>query len=151
MRQCVCLCYESYSAETAACRILNSTKRNVCACSTCSRSTRQLKQQLAHLQDVEQHHFIAGWAGRLKLALRGVLNNGIHCLWRSVSVQTCGHTARQRVCGTTSQSRVATRLAALAWLHHRALPSGMSCVCCNAPLEPVRYQKRKALLGGCMS
>jgi len=44
---------------------------------------------LSHLQDVEQHHFIAGRAGGLKLALRGIFHNCIHSLRSPLSIQAC--------------------------------------------------------------
>jgi hypothetical protein len=44
-------------------------------------------EQCAHLQNVEEHDLIAGWAGGLKLALRRVLHNRVDSLSHARAVQ----------------------------------------------------------------
>lgn len=85
-----------------------------------------------HLQDVEQHHFITGWAGGLKLALCGILHNGIHRLRSTLCIQAFRHTYpnKQEAAGPASavSALISHTLIAVQSLPHR-IPSRNGCGC----------------------
>lgn len=92
MTACMCAscfgvpAFKAYNFCASTC--VQSRMTGCLCCMYCPASAATASRQ-AHLQDVEQHHFITGWASGLKLALRGVLHNRVHCLWCSLCIHTC--------------------------------------------------------------